>query len=212
MAKFLIVLFKDKKRKKIINKFSTLQRADNFYKNYLQSNESVIFHKVILGAKEIDLEVGMVEMGKSPEERTYLKDEFGRSLQVKIDDPNMTLLKIHPIKVEEKFVDYQCKKRIDTPSFIKKYLSGTGIKLVSGLNNRVVVQKEEEIYLFTFKKENEVTRFLDCLTSHFIKIKKKDCILVKDSSKAQKKYLYKLLEEKGFPKNFLYRKFTSLPQ
>jgi hypothetical protein len=36
-----------------------------------------------------------------------------------------------------------------------------------------------------------------------------DCILVKDTSKQQKKYLYDVLESKGIDKSSLYRRFTT---
>ena len=36
-----------------------------------------------------------------------------------------------------------------------------------------------------------------------------DCIMVSDSSKSQKKYLYELLEKKGISKSSLYRRFTT---
>ena len=36
-----------------------------------------------------------------------------------------------------------------------------------------------------------------------------DCIIVSDSSKEQKKYLYNLLESKGISKKVLYRRSTT---
>ena len=113
---------------------------------------------------------------------------------------------------EEELFDYKKKKKIQTKELIQKYLGGTDVKMISGLNNKVVIQREEKCDLFTLKSQDEVNRFLDSLSSYFFKIKKVDCIIVKDTSKAQRKYLYEILESKGFSKGFLYRKFTSLPQ
>lgn len=211
MANYLVVLFKDKKRKKIINKFITHERANKFFDSIVSKSENIIFEQETVSGIKTNYELGLVQMGKSPEKRTYLKDEYGRNISVKIDEEDMALLRIVPIKIEEEIFDYQLKKKIGFEFFLRKYLRGVGIKLISGLNNKIIVQEEDEFKLFTLKNEYESNRFLDCLSNYFFKIKKTDCIIVKDSSKVQKKYLYELLVSKGFDKQFLYRKFTAQP-
>jgi hypothetical protein len=81
--------------------------------------------------------------------------------------------------------------------------------MLSKLNNKLIVQKNENIQLFSFKNENDVGRFVDSLTNSMDKI---NFIYVSDISSAQKKYLYKLLEEIGFDKQMLYRKSTTHPK
>jgi hypothetical protein len=81
--------------------------------------------------------------------------------------------------------------------------------MLSKLNNKLIVQKNENIQLFSFKNENDVGRFVDSLTNSMDKI---NFIYVSDVSSAQKKYLYKLLEESGFDKQMLYRKSTTHPK
>jgi hypothetical protein len=81
--------------------------------------------------------------------------------------------------------------------------------MISKLNNKIIVQNEEEINLFVLKSDNDALRFIESLTERFVKLKRGDCMFVNDSSSPQKKYLYKLLEEKGFNKDFLYRKETT---
>jgi hypothetical protein len=112
---------------------------------------------------------------------------------------------------EETIYDIDKKKKITSQEFISKYLKGVGMKMISSLNNKIIVQEEEKIHLFTTKSESESQRFLDCLSLYFFKNKRGDCLFVKDHSTPQKKYLYDLLESKGISKKILYRKFTSLP-
>lgn len=212
MTNYLVVLFKNKKKKKIINKFITFDKANSFFERQIKESEEIIFEKEVNFSEESDYELGLVQLGKSPETKTYLKDDFGRNIVVKIDEENMTLIKISPIKIQELIYDCQQKKKITLEQFEKKYLKKDGVKLLSGLNNRVVLQKDEEVYIFTFKNEKESSRFLDCLSNHYFRIKRMDTIIVKDTSKPQKKYLYSLLESKGFDKQFLYRKFTWFPR
>lgn len=212
MSNYLIVLFKNKRKKKIINKFISLERANRFFDTEIKKSQDIIFEKEVTSQKDSEFELAIIEVGKSPESRTYLKDEFGRNTVVKIEEENMSMVKISPIRVEESIYDCQKKKRILFQDFEKNYLKKDGVKLISGLNNKVIVQKDDEFSIFTFKNENESNRFLDCVSLFFFKNKRMDGLIVKDTSKAQKKYLYDLLESKGFEKQFLYRRFTSLPR
>ncbi len=119
---------------------------------------------------------------------------------------------IQLVALPSKIILGRDKKKITTQAFIKKYLKGDGLKMISVLNNKIVLQEDEKIHLFTLKSESESSRFVDNLSSHFFKIKRGDCLFVKDYSTAQRKSLYTLLESAGIDKKILYRKFTTLPQ
>jgi hypothetical protein len=140
-----------------------------------------------------------------------MTDEFGRNVKVKLDEDGMTLFKIQPYKKEETVFDIRTGKKITMSDLIKKYLKGDGLKMISVLNNKIVLQEDEKIHLFTLKSESESSRFVDCMSLHFFKIKRGDCLFIKDYSTAQRKYLYSLLESNGVDKKILYRKFTTLP-
>jgi len=129
-----------------------------------------------------------------------------------MEDSSLTLANISIFKEEEEIFDLQSKSKITVPQLIKKYFKGTEIKMVSSLNNKVIVQNNLNFSIFSLKNEEESKRLIDSMTSHFLKIKRGDCIFVKDNSVAQKKYLYKILCENGFDKKMLYRKFTTYPQ
>jgi phage pi2 protein 07 len=128
-----------------------------------------------------------------------------------LEDSGMSILSISPYKEEELIYDVKNKTKINSQEFIKKYLKGDGLKMVSVLNNKVVLQKDEKIELFSLKNETECTRFVESLSSHFFKIKRGDCLFIKDCTSPQRKYLYSLLESNGFDKKVLYRKFTTYP-
>jgi hypothetical protein len=212
MENYLVVLFKNKKKKKIIKKFVTFNRAKLFYDNIVKESQEVIFNVEVESGKECRYEIGLVEMSGKQLAPVYMTDEFGRSIKVKLDDEGMTLFQISQYKKEELIYDVKESKKITVNELIKKYLRGDGMKMVSVLNNKVVVQQEEKFHLFTLKNEQESSRFVDCLSLHFFKIKRGDCLFVKDYSSAQRKYLYGILESNGFSKRVLYRKFTSSPQ
>jgi predicted Fe-Mo cluster-binding NifX family protein len=211
MENYMVVLFKDKTKKKIIKKFITFKKAKSFYNDLLKKSDEVIFNVEVESGKECKYEVGIVELSSKQLVPVYMTDEFGRSIKVKLNEDGMTLFQISPYKKEELIYDIKESKKITVQDLIKKYMRGDGLKMVSVLNNKVVVQEDEKINLFTLKSEKEASRLVDCMSLHFFKIKRGDCLFIKDYSSTQRKYLYTLLESNGFSKRVLYRKFTSQP-
>ena len=212
MENYLIVLFKNKVRHKILKKYITFKWAKNYFDNLKKENEDVIFEKLIVNGKDTNFEVGLVEKSNKQLVPVYITDEMGRNVKVKLENEGMTLIEIITYKVEEEVFDIQKEVRIKTKDLIKKYLKSDGVKMISSLNNKIIIQSEDEVYLFSTKNSSESERFLDCLSNFFYRIKRRDCLFVKDVSSAQKKYLYSLLESKGFDKKVLYRKFTTFPR
>jgi len=211
MYNYMIVLFKDKVRKKIINKFVTLKKATNFYENLLKESNQIIFEVKLENGKKVNYELGIVEMSSKQLVPVYITEEMGRNIKVKLENEDVTLFKISPYKKEELIYDLQKKKKINLNQLIKTYLKSDGIKMIYTLNNKVMIQIEDSFSLFSLKSEEESSRLLDTLSNHFFKIKRMDCIFVKDFSNAQRKYLLNLLSSNGIDKKILYRKFTTHP-
>jgi len=212
MENYIVVLFKNKKKKRIIKKFITFSRAKQFYEKLVKESNEVLFEVRVEAGKDCSYEIGIVELSSKQLVPVYMTDEFGRNVKVKLDEDGMTLFKIEPYKREETIYDIKEGKKITMSDLIKKYLKGDGLKMISVLNNKIVVQEDEKIHLFTLKSESESSRFVDCMSSYFFKIKRGDCLFIKDYSTAQRKYLYSLLESNGIDKKILYRKFTTLPR
>jgi hypothetical protein len=212
MENYLVVLFKNKKRKRIIKKFVTLSKAKSFYNKKIQESNEVIFNVLVESGKECTLELGIVELSSKQLIPIYMTDDMGRSVRVKLEDEGMTLFEISPYKKEETIYDLQKNKKITAQELIKNYLKGDGLKMMSVLNNKIILQEDESFKLFSLKNEVECARFIDSISSYFFKIKRGDCLFIKDYSSAQRKYLYTLLESNGVDKKILYRKFTTYPR
>ena len=212
MENYIVVLFKDKKRKKIIKKFVTYGNAKKFYDNLLQKSEEVIFNVEYENGKQTKYELGLIELSPKQDFPVYLKDELGRNVKIKLDESNMVLISISPYRKEELIFDIQKNKKINVGDFLKTYLSNDGMKLVSILNNKILVQKDDKLWIFSLKSESDASRFLDDLGLYLIKKKRGDCLLCKDYSSSQRKYLFKLLKEKGIDIKKFYRKFTTHPR
>ena len=212
MSNYLVVLFKNKKKKKIIKKFVTLSRAKNYFDGLIEKSNEVIFEVLVENGKECKFELGLISLSVNQSSPVYMTDEFGRSIKVKLDENGMSILHLKPFRDEDLIYDVRNKKKITTQEFIKRYLKGDGLNMVSVLNNKVILQRDEKIDLFSLKNESECSRFVECLSSYFFKIKRGDCLFIKDCSSPQRKYLYELLESNGFDKKVLYRKFTTYPK
>lgn len=208
---YLIVLFKNKVKKKIINKFKTHNKANEFYKKLLKNSEKVIFPIGYENGIKSTYELALLERKNGPYNSLFTKDEFGRQVKIELDDSDFKIININPYYIEEEFVEYSTGKKINTSYFIKNYLSGDGFKLVSKLNNKIIVQIDDEFNLFTLKSIDDSDRFTDILTEKFKQQGKIDCLIVKDYSTSQRKYLYDVLIEQGFSKTYLQRHSTTHP-
>ncbi len=70
--------------------------------------------------------------------------------------------------IEETFVNYQTKEKITIHQFIKSYLPELGLTLISKLNNKIIVQNDDDFNLFTFKTISDSERFIDVLTQYLM--------------------------------------------
>lgn len=212
VPKYYVVLFKNKTRKKIIKKFSNFKNAEKFYNEELKKNSEVFFDKKIENGLECQYEIALLQNKTNEFFDVYKTDELGRNIRVVMDNPDYDLLKISNYRKEEKLFDIQKSIKISCDIFIKNYLKGDGLKMVSTLNNKIIVQIDEKLSLFSTKSPDEAKRFIDSISQHFYSIKRKDCMFVKDESTAQKKYLFKLLSDMGVDKKIFYQQYTTYPR
>ena len=208
---YLIVLFKNKVKKKIIKKFKTIKKAEDYYKSLMIESDEVLFNKEYDNGSESYYELALLGPKTNDTSSLYIKDKIGRQIKVEVEDRDNVITKINPYNIDEYFLDYDTNKKINTSTFIKKYLDLIGLKLVSKLNNKILVQNDDSFKLFTFKNDDDSSRFIDTLSSYFINIKRMDCMFVKDYDTSQRKYLYNILVEKGFSKSYLFRHSTTHP-
>jgi hypothetical protein len=208
---YQVILFKNKIKKKIINKFKTHKKALNYYNSLIKESDEVIYDKFMENGVVSEYELSLVEKLSKSSQSLYMKDDYGRQIKVSLDDSELTMINICRYRIEEQFLDYTTNKKIDTRQFIKMYLDSVGFKLISKLNNKIIVQNDDKFNLFTLKTSEESERFIDILSNKFNNEGRKDCLLVKDYSTPQRKYLYELLVTKGFEKSYLQRHSTTHP-
>ena len=208
---YIVVLFKNRTKQKILKKFITLERVNQYFKKLEKKSNEVVFEKQYENGYRCDYQLGLLKYGKGGKSSIYMQDYLGRNVKVDFEDPEFELVKMIEYKVEELIYDLKQSKRICLDDFCKKYLTKPGLKMISKLNNKIVVQYEEKFTLFSLKTDEDAQRFVDNLGNDLISKGKIDCIFVQDWTLEQRKYLYEFLEENGIPKKVLYRHSTTFP-
>lgn len=206
---FSVIIFKNNKKRKILKSFVTERKANEFYEKKLKESSEILFDKQFENGSVCNYK--LILTSKVCEvDKLYYFDDLGRNISInpKITD-NLYIKKIDMFKKEEKIYDVQENKKITFSKFSKKYLDKEKTIMISKLNNKVVVQDDENYSLFSLKTEDECERFLKVVES---KVEKKNFIVVRDFTSPQRKYLYDLLVEKGYDIDFLYRTSTTHPK
>lgn len=212
MANYIVILFKNKKKVKIIKKYVSLQNAKNYITNLIKKSNEVIFDTKFENGISVEYEVGLVDTVSFKKLPTYKIDEFGRQIRVISDDSDYNLIELHSYKKPETIFDLQKKTKIETHVFIKNYLRGKNLKVISVINNKIIVQEDDVFNIFSLKNKDESIRFVECLSKFFFINGRSDCLFITDTSTAQKKYLLNILSENGIDKKILYRGFTTYPR
>jgi hypothetical protein len=177
----------------------------------LVESDTVIFNKKYENGYEGEYEIAILEKVSGTFLPVFLKDNIGRNIKVNLEDDDYSIKKINKYNIEELILDTTLNKKINSNEFIKMYLSSPGFKLISKLNNKIIVQNDNIFNLFTLKNDDDCSRFIDSLSNYFINQQRNDCMFVKDYSSAQRKYLYNLLVDNGFSKSYLQRQSTTHP-
>ena len=206
---FHIVIFKNNKKKKKLKSFVRENLALNFYNKLVNESESILFRKKFDSGYECRYNIAIIT-DKFISENIYYTDEYGRNrvIDSKIDENNY-ISKISPYFYEELIFDVKNDTRITLSELESKYFKKDKIYMISKLNNKFIIQDDDEYNLFSLKNEEDSDRFLDLLQTTDIF---KKSLVVKDISTAQRKYLYNILVESGYNKRFLYTNYTTYPK
>lgn len=205
---YIIVLFKNRQRKKIIKRYATEKQATKSFERLIKEND-VVFDKRVENAETCEFELGLLSRNQSFQPSLFITDEYGRNNPVNLENPEFVFLNIKKYKVEELIFDWQKQKKISFGEFLSLYCKSKDLKNIFTLNNKICVQKDEDVNVFSLKDQNESDRFLDVCQTYFYENNRKDAIFVKDISSPQRKWLYDVLEKKGFDKKKLYRLKTT---
>jgi len=206
---YLVVLFKNKKRKKIIKSFVRKNKAELFFNKCLEDSKEVKFNIVVENATDVEYELGLLSVVDDTQLNLFTHDDLGRNVKVELTDSDYKIINISKYNLPEKIFDWSENKRIDFNFLVSKYFKEKTLKNVFTINNKLVIQVDEQINLFSLKDSDESKRLLDTLQSYMVSQKRAESIFVKDLNTIQRKYLYSILEKNGIDKKKLYRQKTT---
>jgi len=206
---YLIVIFKNKKRKKIIKSFVRKNIAENFYNQKIEDSNKVKFNVEVENSESCKYEIALITTTIDFQMDLFIQDDIGRNVKIKTDDSNYKILKISNYNLPEKLFDWSSNSRISFDFFYGKYFKSRELKNVFTVNNKLLIQQEDNVSIFSLKNSSESKRLLNILQEHMISENRSDAIFVPDNDNIQRKYLYTILEEKGINKSKLYRQSTT---
>jgi|TARA_R110001583_G_scaffold79358_1_gene214316 hypothetical protein len=189
---------------------STSTNYRNINRKYKQilKKSNVIFPIKLNRKKECITELALVCHGKCEDKTIQRRDDLGRLETVSSDNPEFAILDICDFDVEEKVYDHKRKKRRYVQDIIEEYVPSQNIVQIFKLNNKVVIQNNDQYFLFSLKNINEASRLMECLKVYFKSINKFNCLFSKDLSTIHRKDLYNILEKYGFDRKLLYKHYT----
>ena len=208
----MIVLFKNKKRKKIIKSFITKNKAESFFLKNIEQSKEVKFNVEFENSNKVDYEIALLSLIDESQLVLFKQDEIGRNVKIEVVDSDYKIIKIEKYNLPEKIFDWSKNKRISFEEFYKEYFSDKNLKSVFTVNNKIVIQKDELIFLFSLKNKSESVRFLSTLEFYMSQNNRSDALFVRDLDTIHRKYLYSLLEKNGVDKKRLYRQSTTFSE
>ena len=134
---FLIVLFKNRKKRKIIKRYRTEKRSLDKFNELVKQSSSVLFPKLIENAEESNYELATLTNKTKIQNSLFLTDDLGRNVPVNLENTEYVFLKIEKYYTEELIYDWQNKSKITLLSLVKTYCKTKDLKSIFTLNNKI---------------------------------------------------------------------------
>jgi hypothetical protein len=207
--KYLIILFCNKKRKKV---FYSLMRRNTIYDYWreLKTQKKPPFVKQFGGKRNIEhhYELALIFKNNRWVKDVWVKDSLGRNQPAIIDNNEYRIKEIIPYWEEELIYDFHLKKHIRYHEMMNKILPITERSQIFTLNNKLFIQVENDYIVFGNKNLKDTERLFDILKEELINKKRSNFIFVKDITTHQRKLLYDILEKKGFKRRHLFKHYS----
>jgi len=206
LKKYQIIIFKNRKRYKVLFSSNLKYNIQKKYNKYIREN-NITFSKKFSSREPIHFEICMICNHGCKSKKIYKRDELGRLDLIELEGDSQ-ILEINDYEIEEKLHDHQLNKRISFDEFIERYTFKKDIYQMYTINNKIVVQKDSNYNLFSLKNIEDSKRFISIIRDYFSKNKMINCLISLDLSTAQRKLIYTDLEKIGYDREFLQKHYT----
>lgn len=186
--------------------------AESFFETKIKKSNDVKFNVEVENSLDVKYELALLSNIEDKDATLYKLDELGRNTKIELTDSDYKIIKIELYNIPEKIYDWSKNKRISFDEFFSTYFKTKELKSVFSVNNKIVIQVDEVVNLFSLKNVNESERFLNVLKDKMLEDKRSDGLFVKDMNTLHRKYLYEILEKNGIDKKRLYRQSTTFSE
>ena len=204
--KYKIILFKNGERLKSF--FSSNNKKSILTKyNKLIGEKKPKFVIEFLSRKKVRFELGIVTT-EGNGDTIFVKDSVGRTKQVSMGDSTYNIIKLLPYWKQEFIYSHQDKNKISFMELMDNHIQNTDFKQVFTLNNKLIIQNDDNFKLFSLKTVSDASRLIDIIEFEVLDVGRGDCLFVRDTDTVQRKQLYNLLESVGFDRGMLRKQYT----
>ena len=100
------MLFKNKKKRKIIKRYVNKKQAKDKFEELMNENNKIWFEKVLENATPTNYEIALLTNQTKIQESLFTTDELGRNTPVNLENPDYVFLNIKKYKIEEKIFNF----------------------------------------------------------------------------------------------------------
>lgn len=205
--KYFIVLFSNKKKRRVLFKSNNLKNTQEKYNKLIEDNKP-LFPQHYRNKDRVTYELALVTSLSIDTPDLFYKDELGRNQKAEFNTGPYTFLKLNGYNIEEKIWDHQNNTYVNAEDVYKVITKGNDFKQVFTLNTKIFIQKDENIIGYGLKNIDDCHRLFKILQKKSIDEGHSNIMYVIDFSTAQRKDLYDLLQKNGFPKESLYKHYS----
>ena len=208
-GKYFIVVFCNKKKVKILYKCMKKNTVYDYWREF-KTQKRPPFIKLQGGKRKQELiyEIALIFPNNRWATDVYVRDSLGRLTEAKIEDNKFRIKEILPYWEEELIYDFQTKKRIRYHQMMEYITPVKEIAQVFTLNNKLLLQVDDDIKMFGNKNINDSERLFEIVRDDLLKKNRGNYIFVKDVTTRQRMTLYEMLEAKGFKRTELFRHYS----
>ena len=107
---------------------------------------------------------------------------MGRTKTVGVSGDEYNMLKLIPYWREEFIYNHQTQSKVSYCEVIDTYLPKDGFKQVFTINNKIVIQNDNEFKMFSLKTVSDAARIIDLIEFDLLDEIRVDCLFVRDTN------------------------------
>ena len=117
---YSVVIFKNKRKKKVIKKYKSLDRAIEFFDRLIKNNNQIVFEKLLENGLICNHDL-LIIGPYLPNSEFFIKDNFGRNIKIYAESNDFTIYKISNYKIEEKIYHINKDMKISFDNYPRIY-------------------------------------------------------------------------------------------